>query len=261
MAAKDEVLACEIAAIERYNAAISQMQTHVASGGFGVEPDVLADALLGVYCQLSQDTATYHGNSVLEELASYSNCRVFDMGSGHLAFASCSDAWKALRRLDVIYDTCFASSFPVRTGITGPESQSQTRMVHDRQQTALRSARAAFQVWTSRFELHQQVHIQRHPHGDTPDHHHLLQLTLHRRIWALLTAMPSVNDAPNTQQSKTVLSAAESAQALVHTDAKLPSTKHPTFTLGSDLVPVLALICASSRTSRPGYAVSLCCAR
>ncbi|KAL4793234.1 hypothetical protein BDV19DRAFT_391458 [Aspergillus venezuelensis] len=266
----------EITAIEMYNVAIVQLRTHVSrgaldtpilavccivfvcienllgrytdsvrhlrAGGSLLSQSQLAgasyyssmkQAMLPVYYQLGHDTVIYHGfgGIMLEGLSSCPDCtlEVPDMGSGHEPFASYDDASIALRRLDVIYDACFGSSVSVGPGV--PVSDL------DRERAALRSARAAFNIWDQRFRL-LELHQPRQSASHASDH--LINLTLQRSIWALLTSLESFNEPLDTSGCNDVLTYVQTMLGL----STSSSQNHPTFTLGGDLVPVLALICA-----------------
>ncbi|PLB54752.1 hypothetical protein P170DRAFT_460797 [Aspergillus steynii IBT 23096] len=278
---KDLILRSEIAAIERCNAAIEHIQSfsqsftsdmdayvlmmccvifvcienllgrysesvrHLRAGSsllssrsapwatLSAAPD-LKNALFIVFYKLGHDSAIFNNNNALGNLAS--GFPVPDMGSRYEPFASYEEASKSLRQVDLIYNISFASAVaaPDHSLITANESPRQEYL-------SLRSAREALSIWNQRFKILQQSsdqYLQQQPQNHQPG---FAKLLLDQSIWGLLTEMTTFKDPVSVGSCESVLSKIESLVPMCE------SQRHRTFAIGSDIVPVLALICVSCK--------------
>ena len=269
---KETVLESEIAAIEMYNSAITHIQAHslnvaqemdsyivmmccvvfvcienllgrhaesarhlqagsqLLTRNFNSPPspaqEDMKSAVFRIMHQLGQDNAIYNGNEVFHGLVD--NLSPPDMGNQHKPFASYDEAWKLLAGIDVIYDVTF-------TSVHSPTTIIDDGLFPSKQQTALSVARDAFQIWDRRLELFQRSTNAQQTQLNRQD----MLLSLNRTIWATLIKMNTFSDKVDVEDCKALLWEAESISVM------LVPNSDPVFRLGGNLIPVLALICAS----------------
>ncbi|KAK1140339.1 hypothetical protein N8T08_010475 [Aspergillus melleus] len=270
---RDEILRSEIVAIEKYNAAIAQIQDYARHDHRGIDAHVpliccvvfmCIEQLLGRYeesvrhlkagCGLLRSSSGLPArsaprdlrNAVLKVFYQFSNDAAFYNGEnvlGDLPFDYPAPdlgnryepfaSYEEASSMLQRVDVIYNVSFASLVFI--PEHQStECCRLQMQESRALSSAREAFHIWNARFKLLQQSGIPA-PEQQPDD----LYFALDQSIWNLVTELTTFDDAVSIESAQKVLSNAESVALMYQ------SQKHPTFTLAGDLLPALMFICMS----------------
>ncbi|KAI9039896.1 uncharacterized protein KD926_008997 [Aspergillus affinis] len=270
---KDDVLSSEIIAIEKYNAAITQIQDHACHDHQGIDAYVpliccvvfiCIEQLLGRYtecvrhlqagCGLLRSSSNPRGssaprdlrNAVLKVFYQFSiDAAIFNGENviGDLPFDYPRPDMGSRHEPFTSYDE--ASGMLQRVDVIYnisfvspvvlPEPQPTEGCGFEIQENrAMNSAREAFHIWNARFKLLQQSDIPA-PEPQPDD----IFFSLEQSVWNLITETVTFEDALSIESCQTVLSQAESLALMYQ------SQKHPSFAPCGDLLPALTWICMS----------------
>ncbi|KAI3391796.1 hypothetical protein diail_6786 [Diaporthe ilicicola] len=218
---KHEVLKSELAAIEKYNAAIAyvhenshsmdaygimvccvvfvgiknplgryqESNRHLRAGSQLLPPALTGPekALSRVIYQLGQDVAIYNGDDVLDGLAD----RLWapDMSSRQEPFSTYDEASNMLLRLDIIYDAAFSSPIYALGALYASNALKRST------QRYLSVARHDFYPWSQRFELLQRSDDSAWPQQPPQEVRREPLVSLHQAVWAALVKMDTLDDS------------------------------------------------------------------
>lgn len=204
------------------------------------ERQALEDTLFRVFYCLGQDTDMYtcSDQDILERVIRH--LPPPDMGSRYEPFTNDDEAWETLQELDVIYDTANASSARLSMARSvdhrriGPVQAGQ---FPSDEQEALCIAREAFKIWSQRFDLYRRSTYR--SSFQQCSSHRVARICLEQAIWATLVKMKTFDDPVPIEDHKEIMAWVD--QVVLTWQQQ----DGPVFSLGGNIIPVLALVCAS----------------
>lgn len=204
------------------------------------ERQALKDTLFRVFYYLGQDTDMYtcSDQDILEDVIRH--LPPPEMGSRYEPFTNDDEAWETLQGLDVIYDTAIASSARLSVAHVldhpraGPVSAGQ--FLSDEHE-ALCITREAFRIWSQRFDLYRRSTYR--SSFQTCSSHRIARICLEQTIWATLVKMKTFDDPVPIEDHREIMAWVDQV-ILTWQEQDVP-----VFSLGGNIIPVLALVCAS----------------
>lgn len=204
------------------------------------ERQALEDTLLRVFYCLGQDTDMYtcSDQDILERVIRH--LPPPNMGSRYEPFTNDDEAWETLQGLDVIYDTAIASSARLSVAHVldhpraGPVSAGQ---FPSDEHEALCITREAFKIWSQRFDLYRRSTYRSSFQTRSP--HLIARICLEQTIWATLVKMKTFDDPVPIEDHREIMAWVD--QVVLTWQEQ----DGPVFSLGGNIIPVLALVCAS----------------
>lgn len=163
-----------------------------------------------------------------------------DMGSPYEPFADHNEARETLQGLDIIYDATLLSSGGLHMAYsfehppTNPVAAGQ--LLSD-ERAALSTTREAFNIWSQRLDLYR-ASTQRSSSKSCNSRQDAL-LYLDQAIWASLVKLGTFDDPLPIEDLKEIMARAE--QVILTWEQQ----DSPTFSFEGNIIPVLALLCAS----------------